>query len=206
MANIKSLDYIITAKHVASLEGAPDVKGRILKYRERLFKRKNIAVQIKDIDRPRGAPVLARIELGQWIADCECGGAEFVDPDEPIFFCFSCGNRANDNVPRPVTFPPPAERQIIERLVLERPVDDLRGLNDAERAAGAKALIYAEVPVADTSHVTSISRHVGDEAVENVPVKLLPLTRSWNPDESIEDLVLQNEAVRKWHEELRKGK
>ena len=185
---IKSLDYIVTAKHIAAMEGAPDVKGRILKLRERLFKLKSVAVQIKDIDRPRGAPVLARIELGQWIADCECGGAEFVDHEEPIFFCFSCGNRANDNVPRPVTFPPPAERQIIEQLVLQRPVDDLRGLSDSERAAGARALIMVEV------------------GAEDEPKRLLPLTRSWDPHETIEDLVGQNEPIKKWHEELKKDK
>lgn len=186
---IKSLDYIVTAKHMAAMEGAPDVKGRILKWRERLFKLKSIAVQIKDIDRPRGAPVLARIELGRWIADCECGGAEFVDPDEPIFFCFSCGNRANDNVPRPVTFPPPAERQVIEQLVLQRPVDDLRGLSDSERAAGARALIMVEVG-----------------AAEDEPKRLLPLTRSWDPHETIEDLAGQNEPIKAWRDELKKGK
>ena len=202
---IKSLDYIITAKHMAQMEGAPDVKGRILKLREKLFKRRNIAVHIKDLDKPRGAAVLARIELGQWIADCECGGAEYVDPDEPIFFCFSCGNRANDNVPRPVTFPSPAEREIIERLVLERPVDDMRGLSDAERAAGARALIEVELPIG-TPNIASISRHVDDEPAPNTPIKRVPLTRSWNPDETIEDLVAQNEPVKKWHEELRKAK
>jgi hypothetical protein len=86
----------------------------------------------------QGDPVRARIDFGRWIADCECGGAEYVDPEELIFYCFSCGNRRNGGHARPVSFPP--NRDEIETIVLERPVDDARGRNKVERALLAKPL------------------------------------------------------------------
>ena len=39
-----------------------------------------------------GKPVAAVWDEERWIARCECGGAEVVDPAEPVFFCCSCGN------------------------------------------------------------------------------------------------------------------
>lgn len=56
-------------------------------------------------DRVAGNPVHARIDYGRWIADCECGGAEMVDPVEPIFFCCACGNRVTSGRARKVIFP-----------------------------------------------------------------------------------------------------
>jgi len=58
--------------------------------------------------------VTARIDHGRWIADCECKGAEYVDPDEPVFFCLSCLNAANGGKLRPVKFPPAKVRAKIE--------------------------------------------------------------------------------------------
>jgi len=59
-------------------------------------------------------PVRARIDHGRWIADCECKGAEYVDPDEPIFFCLSCLNVNHGGKLRPVVFPPVKVRKKIE--------------------------------------------------------------------------------------------
>jgi len=67
-----------------------------------------------------GNPVIARVNLGRWIADCACGGAEIVDPDDRRFFCFSCGNIANDGKYLPVEFP--ANHQQIENELLNRAV------------------------------------------------------------------------------------
>jgi hypothetical protein len=39
-----------------------------------------------------GREVLARIEMGRWIVDCPCRGAEAVDSSDPIFMCLSCGD------------------------------------------------------------------------------------------------------------------
>ena len=63
-------------------------------------------------------PLLARIDFGRWIADCECGGAEYVDPADPLFFCCSCGNQAHQGKARRVIFP--ENRAEIEAAVLER--------------------------------------------------------------------------------------
>ena len=166
-----SLMRIITAKDYSEREGAGgSVRARILKTREKYHKGKNIALTVNGIDAPQGAAVRARIWQGQWIADCECSGAEFVEPTEPIFFCFSCGNRANKNFVRPVEFP--VEREAIEAAVLARPVDDVRGLTDLERAGLAKPLVIVDAG--------------GSQ---------FPLTRSWNPDESLGELLDQNKVL-----------
>lgn len=179
--SIKSVDYIITAKHYARQEGAASVKERILKLRSKIYRERNIAIQIEGIDKPMGAPVYARIWQGAWIADCECRGAEFVDPEEKIFFCFSCANRSNGHRPRPVVFP--EDWQEIERLLLERPVDDTAGLTDLERAGMARPLIAIET--------------AGGTAA---------LTRSWRPGETVADLKGQQDAaIRTWKKTLKDG-
>ena len=65
-------------------------------------------------------PVKARVDHNRWIADCECGGAEYVDPDEPIFFCFSCDNMAFNNMLRPVIFPGKRAMARIEKNLSEK--------------------------------------------------------------------------------------
>lgn len=172
-----SVQRLITAKDYCAREGAKTVIDRIMKLHARRQKKSKTPLQIKINDlSPR--PVSARIELGQVIADCECGGAEFVDRDEPVFYCFQCFNRRDGGALRPVDFPNDEDWAEISRLVLMRPVDDIRGLDDADRAANAKALIYIEVEG---------GRH-------------LPLTRTWSPGETIEHLLAENLAVEKWQQ------
>jgi hypothetical protein len=157
-----SINFIVTAKHY----GKGSAREYIRKTQADLYKR-GVVVQIERLDgEPSGVPVHARIWQGQWVADCECCGASFVDPDEPVFFCFSCGNRSNGKQARPVIFP--AERAEIERLILERPVNDMAGLSDLERAGMAKPILF-----------------VGGRA----------LTRSWMPGETVQDLHDQQDEV-----------
>lgn len=105
--------------------------------------------------------VKARIDFGRWLADCpDCGGAELVDPDEPFFYCFSCGNRGLKGDARLVIFPGNIEE--IEAVLEQRPVNDKRGRNKIEAARMARPLYPG-------------------------------LSRSWNPDETIEDLQQQNQ-------------
>ncbi len=165
-----SVDFIITALHYAEREGCGSVRERILKRRESLHKRQNIALTITGLDAPGGVAVRARIWQGQWIGDCECGGAEFVAPTEPIFYCFSCGNRENKNRVRPVQFP--ADYVEIETAVLARPVHDLKGLTELERAGLAQPAV---VVLADGAE--------------------FPLVRAWNYDESLDELVTQNQVL-----------
>lgn len=114
--------------------------------------------------------VYARVWQGQWIADCECGGASFVQPDDAIFFCFSCANRSFEGRLRRVVFP--EDYTLIESLLLDRPVDDRAGLDDRERAGLAKPIIFVE--------------------------GLGGLSRNWNRNQTLDDLQMENEAVIKW--------
>ena len=69
----------------------------------------------------QGPPVHARIDAGRWCVMCEdCGGGEYASLDEPLFWCCSCANVANDHRPRPVVFPDAAERGRIESVLLLR--------------------------------------------------------------------------------------
>lgn len=68
---------------------------------------------------PRGS-VLAEINHGRWIVRCPfCPGAEEADPEEPIFYCLSCGNA--DNYGQVMTVEFPANREEIEQALLARP-------------------------------------------------------------------------------------
>lgn len=170
MPNLLSVNYIITAKHY----GNGSARNYIRKMQQDVHRKRGVAVNVRELDaEPTGVPVWARIWQGQWIADCECTSACFVDPDEPVFFCFGCGNRANANKPRPVIFPEPATRLEIEALLLQRPVDDLAGLTDLERAGMARPVLY----------------------VENADGTPRPLVRAWEPGQSVADLHAEQDTV-----------
>ena len=120
--------------------------------------------------RPTGK-VYAEIEFGRWVVKCtECNGQEIVEPDEPIFYCLSCGNRENQGKPKKVIFPEEINR--IERQVMRRPVDDSYGRNKMERAFNAKPLVF-----------------------DLVDGELRPLSRTWLPQETLRDLRQQNEIL-----------
>lgn len=178
--NIVSVNRIISAKDYGG-----SGKRYILSQVEARRKR-GIVVNIHGIDEPRGEPVSAYVWQGQWIATCEhCSSSSFVDPEEPVFFCFGCGNRANDGYCRPVIVP--AEWREIEQTLLERPVNDVAGLTDLERVGMAKPVLYVE-------------REVNGEKV------VLPLPRSWKPGETLADLhEQQDEAIRAWKSDLKRG-
>jgi hypothetical protein len=57
---------------------------------------------------PTGPALDAVINHGRWLVHCpdaECRGAELVDPDDPFFFCLSCGNAARGGTTIVVIFP-----------------------------------------------------------------------------------------------------
>ncbi len=66
-------------------------------------------------------PLLAYINHGRWLADCECKGAELVF-DEGLLVCLSCFNKAHGYQPRRVAFP--EERLAIEALLERRPLEN----------------------------------------------------------------------------------
>ena len=78
-------------------------------------------------------PAIAQISHGRWVAVCpECkNGVEYVDPDEKLFYCFSCGNHTIGGAGRPVKFP--RTRVAIESRIMNRPVKKTRGANYIDR-------------------------------------------------------------------------
>jgi hypothetical protein len=79
--------------------------------------------------------VQARIDFGRWLADCDCGGAGYVDPDHPIFACASCGNRTHAGDFLTVVFP--GNAQAIEAELMLRPVKLRPALKPVEAAMNA---------------------------------------------------------------------
>jgi hypothetical protein len=75
-------------------------------------------------------PVYARVSDNRWIADCECGGAEAVDEEDPRFFCLSCLNNAVGNNSRTVIFPDDMEE--IDEVLVAREDPLTRGFTSAE--------------------------------------------------------------------------
>lgn len=128
-----SKDKIISGAEVASIKGAPNYREFIIG----LARRKAMLYTGKLTNK---MPVKARIDFGRWIADCECGGAEYVDPDDPVFYCQSCGNLSVEGKLRKVVFPQAEERAQIEKAVLERPVQVLDGLDAANQALRSRAV------------------------------------------------------------------
>ena len=63
-------------------------------------------------------PVVAEVSHNRWIAVCECGGCEVVDPEAPLFYCFSCYNIADGGLARSVAFPPDWDQ--VERVLMVR--------------------------------------------------------------------------------------
>jgi hypothetical protein len=165
---IESVNRIISAKDY----------GGVIEYfesaRKSIIKNRGIAIEI-NYDNISSNSVKARVWQGQWIADCECGGASFVEAENPIFFCFSCGNRANNGWVRHVDFP--KDRLTIENLLLDRPVDDTAGLTDKERVGLSKPVIFIE----------------GKGG----------LSRNWNPDEDVLELAEQNKTIKLWKDKVK---
>lgn len=62
--------------------------------------------------------VTARVDFGRWLADCQCGAAQYVEPEQP-FYCAECGMAWNDNLACQVIFP--GIKQEVEEELMERP-------------------------------------------------------------------------------------
>lgn len=156
------MEKIITALDYAKQNGCKTVRKHLEKIFEKMGKKYDTPLNGK----PKGKPVFARIDFGRWIADCpDCMGAEDVDPSEPIFYCFSCGNFTNDGHPRSVIFPPEPERKAIEKEILKRPVKIRGGANELERL------------------VNAVPTQRSEEGL---------LSRSWNPGETLDEIKRQN--------------
>ena len=130
-------DRIITAKDICE-------RDRVKTYRQWLLKTcanmRGLATPFNG--RVTGLAVQAVVEAGRWVAHCitpGCNGCEYVRPDEALFYCCSCGNRANGGAARPVTFP--GERERLEAALLKRPVVLGVGLSELDRIRTAQPRI-----------------------------------------------------------------
>lgn len=132
------MSKLISAKHVAIREGFTDRREWIRSKSIGLTENGMIAQGWQgEVD---GKAVNARIDFGRWLADCPfCGGAEYVDPDDPVFFCLSCGMISNNAKALPVVFP--ANIDEIEAMLMKRPVKELPYGGVIERALYARPMI-----------------------------------------------------------------
>lgn len=77
----------------------------------------------------------ARVNGGRWIADCPfsgCGGAEYVNFDDPVFFCCECRNAASGHQPIPLSVPSDDLRAGVESALIARPVPRTRNWDPTE--------------------------------------------------------------------------
>jgi hypothetical protein len=83
---------------------------------------------------------VARVSGSCWIADCPSGdgGAEFVNFDEPLFFCCRCRNAAWDHKPLQIKVPTVQKRAAIEAVLLNRDDPDTRNWVPGEDVADLK--------------------------------------------------------------------
>lgn len=125
------MNRLITARDVARCYGLTDVRDLILMLMDRAIASGYYRVRW-DGDHVGGTPIMAYVDFGRWLARCECGQCNYVDPDEPVMYCARCGN-GNSGLARLVIFP--AERTRIAELLLKRPV--------IENPAAKNAVHYA---------------------------------------------------------------
>lgn len=86
----------------------------------------------------RGASVYAFVSNGRWQALCDqpnCGGCEYVDPAEPIFYCLTCSNGKSGKA-RPVKFP--TQWEAIESALLERDMIPVMGGDEISTAYNSR--------------------------------------------------------------------
>ena len=125
------MEKIATAKDVTEKQNCKSHAELIKRMSAKMFSR-GVIKKAYSGKKAEDAAVYARIDFGRWLADCECGGAEYVDPedDTPLFFCFSCGNEDHKGHARPVIFPDSDEREQIESALLQRSVGRRHGFID----------------------------------------------------------------------------
>ncbi len=83
-------------------------------------------------------PIEMRIDFGRMIAQCECGGVVYVQPDDPYFYCSVCRNEGAGGLLRRVIFPDNLQ-EICEEL-LKRENQVIAALPPTQAARDAKGL------------------------------------------------------------------
>lgn len=112
------MQKIASGNDIAKAHGEKSYREWLMKSSRRLAERGLLKCRWDGGCDANAAPVAARVDFGRWIADCECGGAEYVEPTDRVFFCQSCGTHG-----RPVIFPDDIagiEAELLQRQVLYR--------------------------------------------------------------------------------------
>jgi len=136
----RDITKIITGKMVAIEKGQLTFRQHIQAIYDDLNRTGALVIDLHINDIDTGNFVQAFIDFGRWGArcpDCE-GGAEYVDPDDPVFYCFGCGNVSAGGKLRPVQFPP--NREDIELLLLERPISVHSGITKSQICLSSQPL------------------------------------------------------------------
>lgn len=128
-------DGVITALDIAERDGFETHRAWIMAEAHKKFKKGHLEGMCTG--ETSGDALDAYIDWGRWSARCpNCGGTEYVDPGECIFYCFNCGNGDIDNDLRPVSFIP--WRPALEKEIMKRPVDVINGMGPIESARHAR--------------------------------------------------------------------
>lgn len=131
------VDEIITARQVCERDRAKSLKAWFLKACQGT---RGLATPYTGRTDENALAVLAYVNTGRWLAHCTtpgCHGVEYVRPDEPIFYCLSCGNRLTGGAAVPVKFPEDRER--VEAALLKRPIILGPGATLIQQVYGSKA-------------------------------------------------------------------
>jgi len=127
------MDKVITATDIAKRDGLKSHREWIRKLSIRMNKKNQIDTPFTEKIKRDAEPAIAEINHGRWIAICPaCGcGSEYVEPEEKIFYCFSCGNYAIGGAGRRVQFP--MNREAVEIRTMSNAVVKNRGGNYIDR-------------------------------------------------------------------------
>lgn len=82
-------------------------------------------------------PVKMIIDFGRMLAKCECGAAEYVQPNDPYFFCKICHNLETGGKLRKVDFPDNLKEICDELLKREVKIDSTAAPTQAIQEHGA---------------------------------------------------------------------
>ena len=99
----------------------------------------------------------AYINENRWLIDCECGSGAYVDPAVGVACCFGCGAIHT-------TVILPADRAVIEAVLIARPSPFTRGWRDQDKAETLADLVRENI-----AHGIDVPKAAHDR-VGDVPV------------------------------------
>lgn len=168
------MNRLITAKDIARRDNMISVGAWIRSASARQVTLKRIAVAW-DGRTVNGEPVEAFINTGRVLAQCPvCRRHEYVDPDEPIFYCTTCGNDGSVAA-RPVVFP--ADWDAISAALLARDIVPSYGRNDIEKVMNAQPVGLPREwrPGTTVDELLAENQAWADSQVVDVPTEEPPL-------------------------------